>query len=51
MESSAWSLKGSLCETNPKGREWTVSVDGIHKIRTADGKGKGNQSKEQRRET
>lgn len=38
VELSARSVRGSLCETNPVGREWTLSVDGIHEIRTADGK-------------
>lgn len=51
MESSAWSVRGSLCETNPKGKGWTVRVDGIHKITTADGKGKENQSEEQSGDT
>ena len=39
---SAWSVRGSLCETKPKGRGETVTVNGAHKIRTGDGKGSEN---------
>lgn len=33
MELSVWSVKGSLRETNPAGRAWTLSTDGTGEIR------------------
>jgi len=40
-------VRGSLCETNPVGRGWTASGDGIHEIRTVDGKGINSKRREQ----